>query len=65
MVVALPSWWTCRSINESISKSIFNVKANRCSTIALMVLTKQTTGEPYYGTVSQSLNIVYHSPAAL
>ncbi|KIM35180.1 hypothetical protein M413DRAFT_20799 [Hebeloma cylindrosporum] len=35
-----------------------------CSSLALFVLTMETTGEQY-PSVSQSLNIVYHSPAAL
>ena len=64
MVAVPPSWWTCGSINKSTRKSNLNVKANRCSSLALFVLTMETM-EEQYPSVSQSLNIVYHSPAAL
>ncbi|TFK69434.1 Thioesterase/thiol ester dehydrase-isomerase, partial [Pluteus cervinus] len=37
---------------------------DQCSTMALYALQMSTVGEPFFG-VSQSLNIVYHSPALL
>jgi acyl-coenzyme A thioesterase 13 len=48
----------------SVHGGCFAFLVDLCSSIALLVLTKQTTGKAY-PSVSQSLNIVYHSPAAL